>query len=112
MATQQTTPLIHDLLSEARGGNSKASVYKVLDVTPQTYDTWENGVYVPGDEYAERLAAYFEMPLPDMVWVLYVSRRHRDGYPPSVHVMSSQMSLDDFLKSLPSVTDYEQAKVA
>lgn len=83
MATKtiQDTPSISEVLKERRKetGASKRSVYKQLDVSSQTYDAWEGGVYVPSDDHAEDLADYLDMELSHVVWMLYRSRIRAKG---------------------------------
>lgn len=74
MATLQETPSIAELLKRKRDKAPKAEAYRRLGVAPNTYNTWESGMYVPGDEYAEGLADYLEVELPDIVWMLYRDR--------------------------------------
>jgi hypothetical protein len=88
MTTAQETRNVGEALRNHRETNtlSKAAMYRALSVSAGTYDTWEGGVYIPGDEYAERIAEVLDLELQEVVWMLYRSRIER-GTPP-LHVMS------------------------
>ena len=75
--TTEEAPSISELLKERRGKTPKAAVYRELGVAANTYNTWESGMYVPGDEYAEALAEYLDIELPRFVWFLYRDRLER-----------------------------------
>jgi transcriptional regulator with XRE-family HTH domain len=89
MATQiktpsvEETPDIAELLREARGTRTKAEIYRELGVGAGTYNTWEAGMYVPGDEFAEKLAELLERELGEIVWILYASRVRQADFPRS-----------------------------
>lgn len=87
MTTQQTTPPIGHLLREKRGEGTKADALRAIGVSRPIYDAWEAGLYIPGDEWAEGLAAYLDRELADIVMILYRSRISREA--PMLHVMSS-----------------------
>jgi transcriptional regulator with XRE-family HTH domain len=91
--TVQETPHISQVLRDKRKetGDSKRSVYQRLGVSSGTYDMWEGGVYVPGDDYAELLADYLEIELPQVVWMLYRSRIQAKG----VYVSSDSRTVID-----------------
>lgn len=76
MTTVQETPSISEVLYEYRKekGLTKAAMYRALGVSAVTYDTWEGGVYTPGDEYAEILADVLDLELREVVWMLYHDR--------------------------------------
>lgn len=74
ITTAQESPSVAQLLKRKRDKGPKADVYRRLGVAANTYNTWESGMYVPGDEYAEGLADYLEVELPDIVWMLYRDR--------------------------------------
>lgn len=87
MTTRETT--LGQLLQEKRGDRSKRSVYIQLGVSSQTYDAWESDLYTPGDEFAQRLAAYLEMDERDIVWMLYQARLKKGlNETPIIHGMS------------------------
>jgi hypothetical protein len=49
----------------------------MLEVEWMTYDMWEKGAWVPGDDYAERLAEFTGSPIETVVWMLYLARLAR-----------------------------------
>lgn len=65
---------VAELLRAKRGTGRKVDAYTRLGVSPTTYDSWESGVYVPGDTYAKALAEYLGLDLREMVWLLYLDR--------------------------------------
>lgn len=73
MATRTKT--IADLLRQKRAGGAKAPIYRRLHVSPQTYDAWEAGMYVPSPEHGTKLAEYLEMDEREVAWLLYVSSK-------------------------------------
>lgn len=74
MATKQNTPTIASLLRTQRGDRYKSEAARTIGVSRQIYDAWEAGLYVPGDDWAERLATYLEIELPELVWLLFQNR--------------------------------------
>lgn len=74
MTTRQQTPSIERLLKDRRDGGYKSVAAREIGVSRQMYDAWEGGLYVPGDEWAEKLADYLERSVEDIVWILYRSR--------------------------------------
>jgi transcriptional regulator with XRE-family HTH domain len=76
MTAKQETQSVGEALRNHREDNrlSKAAMYRALGVSPGTYDTWEGGVYIPGDEYAERIAELLGFELREVVWMLYRDR--------------------------------------
>lgn len=73
------SPRISELLKEKRKEDNrpKAHIYRHLGVAANTYNTWEAGMYVPGDEFAESLADYLDLDLQEVVWLLYLDRMDR-----------------------------------
>lgn len=43
-------------------GDSKAAAVRAIGCTRPTYDAWEGGVYIPGEEHEPALAAYLDIP--------------------------------------------------
>ncbi len=79
MATRTTTDPFRRTLRAARGDMSKAEAARRLDVEWMTYDMWEKGAWIPGDDHAQPLAEFMTMSLEDVVWVLYVARVQRSN---------------------------------
>ena len=79
MTTDKKVPTIGRMLREKRGRGSIAEAVATIGVSRQAYNAWEYGLYVPGDEWAESLAAYLEYDLRDLVWQLYQERVGRLG---------------------------------
>lgn len=75
------------LLKAARGEDSKRSVYTKLGVSPQTYEFWESGVYIPGDEHVGALAEHLQIDEREVVWMLY---QLRIGKTPIIHALSTR----------------------
>lgn len=93
MTTTQETPSIAELLRAQRAGGPKAPIYRELGVSPQTYEAWESGMYVPGDEYAETLAGFLELDESRIVWLLYRDRvRRRKGVSRSSFALVPQLA--------------------
>jgi len=63
------------MLKDKRGAGAKAPIYRHFGIAPQTYNAWEADMYIPGDEYAERLADYLGVGETEMVWLLYSARK-------------------------------------
>lgn len=70
--TQPTT--IAELLKKRRGTDYKSEAARTIGVSRQIYDAWETGHFIPGDEWATRLAAYLEHDLAAIVLHLYNDR--------------------------------------
>lgn len=89
--TTITLPEIAQRLRDKRDGGPKTVAAREIGVSRQIYGAWEGGFYTPGDEWAEKLAAYLNDPLPEIVWVLYQDRmnRHKGVY---VRSLSAHMS--------------------
>jgi DNA-binding XRE family transcriptional regulator len=77
MATTITLPEVAVLLREKRNGAAKTEAARSIGVSRQIYGAWEDGFYTPGDEWAEKLAAYLGVPLKNLVWTLYQDRMNR-----------------------------------
>ena len=73
---------IGDMLKDRRGDGQKSDVYRKLNVSAGTYNSWESDMYVPGDEYAEELAEHLGIEYKDMVWYLHLARKAKGGAGP------------------------------
>ena len=77
MATTITLPEIAEKLREKRNDGHKTVAAREIGVSRQIYGAWEDGFYTPGDEWAQKLSAYLDVPLKDVVWMLYQDRVNR-----------------------------------
>lgn len=77
MATTITLPEVAQLLRDKRDGAPKTEAARAIGVSRQIYGAWEDGFYTPGDEWAEKLAAYLGVSLKHLVWTLYQDRMNR-----------------------------------
>jgi DNA-binding XRE family transcriptional regulator len=95
VTTKRDTPTIGDLLTDKRAKGPKAGAARAIGVSRQIYDAWEHGLYVPGDEWAESLAAYLDRDLRELVWLLYQERAERanGGEGPNAHNLRSVIRL-------------------
>lgn len=86
MTTRQKTQTIGQLLEKKRGDGYKSEAARTIGVSRQIYDAWESGHFIPGDEWAEKLAAYLERPLEEIVVRLYNDRaKKRDPRSPIIY---------------------------
>jgi DNA-binding XRE family transcriptional regulator len=69
-----TLPEIARRLREKRGDDFKTVAARTIGVSRQVYGAWEDGHFIPGDEWAEPLAAYLDEDIRDVVWLLYRDR--------------------------------------
>lgn len=89
MTTTQEALTIGQLLKNKRDGGYKSEAARAIGVSRQIYDTWETGHFIPGDEWAERLAIYLDRPLEEIVLRLYNDRaKKRDPKSPIIHAMT------------------------
>lgn len=89
MTTRNETP-IGGLLTEKRedAEASQTQIAARLGVSRNAYRAWETGHNIPGDEYATALAEYLEIPIKEVVWMLYRERTKRGRQAPIIHGMS------------------------
>lgn len=77
------------LLQDKRAGGYKSDAARSIGVSRQVYDAWESGHYIPGDEWAERIAVYLGRELEEIVLRLYNDRsRKRDPNCPIIHELT------------------------
>lgn len=55
------TKTIAEMLKDRRGDGTKAGAVRSLGTSRQMYDTWESGLYLPGEEFVPAIAQYLEM---------------------------------------------------
>jgi DNA-binding XRE family transcriptional regulator len=91
VSTRQDTPPIGRLLREKRGEGFKSEAANALGVSRQSYDTWETGHHIPGDEWAETLADYLDLELRDVVWFLYQDRMRGGPTPNGVSPLDAPL---------------------
>lgn len=82
MDTTATAPTVGEMLRQKRGDASKVATARALQVTPTTYDLWEQDVWVPGIRYADPIAAFLDQDIDEILRKLYeAEKRKRDMRP-------------------------------
>lgn len=86
VTTKQHTQTIAELLQQRRGDGYQSDAAREIGCSRQIYGAWESGHFIPGDEWAEKLAAYLERDLEEIVLRLYNDRaKKRDPEAPIIH---------------------------
>lgn len=110
MTTRQDTT-VAELLREKRGKAYKTVTADKLGVSRQMYAQWDDGYAVPGDEWAEVLAAYLGYDEEEMALMLYRDRMRKRRSPDFVVPLSLDLGrrrVSTLCKvELPTVRAYE-----
>lgn len=106
MTTRQDTT-VADLLREKRGDAYKTVTADKLGVSRQMYAQWDDGYAVPGDEWAEVLAAYLGYNEDEMVLMLYRDRMRKRRSPSVVVPLSLDLGRRQYPRYVKSDQDWD-----